>query len=161
MATINLFRIDTRLVHGQICTRWAKAVDINRIVVINNELMKDPFMSNIYKMSAPKGIKVEIMDISSAVSGWKANELGAGKLMVIVKDVISTYELYQAWFPIKEILIGNLIASTDNKSIIKIVLLNMVEFAMLKEIADSGVRIYIQNVPDHIQQSFSIIEKEF
>lgn len=46
MADINLIRIDTRLIHGQICTEWSKHANVNRIIVANDELCKDEFMAS-------------------------------------------------------------------------------------------------------------------
>lgn len=40
MAEIKLVRVDFRLIHGQVITRWLKQTNANRIVVIDNKLSK-------------------------------------------------------------------------------------------------------------------------
>lgn len=53
MANIVLCRIDSRLIHGQVVTKWVGQSQANRIAVVSDELDADPFMKNIYLMAAP------------------------------------------------------------------------------------------------------------
>ena len=50
MANIVLCRIDSRLIHGQVVTKWVGQSQANRIAVVSDELDADPFMKNIYLM---------------------------------------------------------------------------------------------------------------
>lgn len=59
MANIVLCRIDSRLIHGQVVTKWVGQSQANRIAVVSDELDADPFMKNIYLMAAPPNIKVD------------------------------------------------------------------------------------------------------
>lgn len=36
-------RIDYRLIHGQVITKWLKRSDANKIIVIDDPLSRDPF----------------------------------------------------------------------------------------------------------------------
>lgn len=44
MANIVLCRIDSRLIHGQVVTKWVGQSQANRIAVVSDELNADPFM---------------------------------------------------------------------------------------------------------------------
>lgn len=46
---IGLIRVDSRLIHGQLITKWLNYSKANVIVVVDDELSKDSFMSEIYK----------------------------------------------------------------------------------------------------------------
>ena len=48
MAKISLVRLDSRLIHGQVITKWVKIAKANRIIIIDDELSKDDFMVMIY-----------------------------------------------------------------------------------------------------------------
>ena len=41
MEGIRLVRIDFRLIHGQVITKWSKLTDVKSIVVVNDELAAD------------------------------------------------------------------------------------------------------------------------
>ena len=58
MAEIVLCRIDSRLIHGQVMTKWVNQVQANKIVVISDELAADDFLRSIYLMAAPSGVEV-------------------------------------------------------------------------------------------------------
>ena len=58
LMSIELTRVDFRLIHGQVITRWLTQCQINEIVTIDNDLNKDPFMQEVFKMAAPKGVKI-------------------------------------------------------------------------------------------------------
>ena len=60
MADINLVRIDFRLIHGQVVTKWVKQANANRIIIVNDMLAKDEFLASVYKMAAPSNVKVDI-----------------------------------------------------------------------------------------------------
>ncbi len=51
--SIVLCRVDSRLIHGQVVTKWVKQAQANRIVVVSEELEKDEFMRSVYLMAAP------------------------------------------------------------------------------------------------------------
>lgn len=62
MAEIKLFRIDSRLIHGQIITKWLKVTQADKIVVVDEMLAADDFMKEVYVAAVPKGISVDIYD---------------------------------------------------------------------------------------------------
>ena len=82
MANIVLCRIDSRLIHGQVVTKWVGQSQANRIAVVSDELDADPFMKNIYLMAAPPNIKVDCFGNQSFAAAWKENQLGDGKVLV-------------------------------------------------------------------------------
>ena len=80
MADIRLVRVDFRLMHGQVIANWVNQVDANAILIINEQLANDKFMQNVYKMAAPKGIRVSIMNLEKAMDRiqsekWKDRRL--------------------------------------------------------------------------------------
>ena len=43
MAEISLIRIDFRLIHGQVVTKWVKQANANRIIIVNDMLARMNF----------------------------------------------------------------------------------------------------------------------
>ncbi len=56
-----LFRIDDRLIHGQVVTFWSRRLNINRIVIASDEVAQDSFLKKVLKMTAPPGMKVNVL----------------------------------------------------------------------------------------------------
>ena len=65
---ITLFRIDERLIHGQIAIKWSKHYNINRIVVANNQAASSPLIQNTLRMAAPDQVKTAILPIGKAIA---------------------------------------------------------------------------------------------
>ena len=74
MAEIQIARIDYRLIHGQVVTKWMKAYPAKRIVIVDTELAQDDFMADIYAMAAPAGTKVDVVETDQAKKFFGRNE---------------------------------------------------------------------------------------
>ena len=161
MATIKLVRIDTRLVHGQICTRWCKELDVNRIIVVDDALSQDSFMSQIYKSVVPKTAPLTIYSVEEAIEQWKQDEFGAGVAFLIVGSVKTAYLLYKGGFPIEKLNVGNLVKGPEKKKIAESAFLDEEEYTMLKEMHDHDTYIFVQGIPDTKKYEFNVIQDKF
>lgn len=148
MAEIKLARIDFRLIHGQVITRWLKQTNASRILVIDNKLAKDPFMSQVYVMAAPPGVKVEMISVEEAVTGWQKNQLGKSSLLILFKTVRSALEAVEKGLEIQKLQIGGLGAGPGRKVVYNQVTLNAEDGESLQKIQDKGTQVYFQTVPE-------------
>lgn len=94
MADIVLCRIDSRLIHGQVMTKWVNQSSANKIVVVSDELAADEFMLQIYLLSAPAGVKVECYGIEDTIKHWNEDQFGAGKVLLLLPDLKSMKQVY-------------------------------------------------------------------
>lgn len=161
VATINLIRIDTRLIHGQVITKWLKVADANRIVIIDDSLSEDTFMAEIYIAAAPKGISIQILSVDEAVQSWKENELGDGKILVLFKDVESCYNAYKRGFPIKSLQIGGLASAPGRVTVLRAVSFDQKDVEQLNEMKNGGSEIYLHIIPEEQKVKFENALKKF
>ena len=68
MAEIVLARVDDRLIHGQIVNEWISAVNPTHLIIIDDDLVTDKFMSDIYRALIPIWLEAKILSVDSAVS---------------------------------------------------------------------------------------------
>ena len=162
MADIVLIRADFRLIHGQVITKWAKQTMANKILIVDDMLAKDSFMSSIYTMSAPPGMEVVIDTVEDVVSKWKADGYGNCRLFILIKDVPTIYTLFKKGFPVKELQIGGRGAAPGRKVVFGPITLDQSDAVKLTEMQDSGIRVYLHQVPDDPSMEFTkILEKKF
>ena len=83
--SIALTRVDFRLIHGQVITRWLKQCDINEIVTVDTALSKDEFMQDVFKMAAPKGVRIRILSVEEAVAAQENGEFERNRILVLLK----------------------------------------------------------------------------
>lgn len=154
MAKIVLSRIDSRLIHGQVITKWLKRVDANRIIIIDDNLAEDKFMLDVYTMAAPPNVKVQILTIDTFIKDWGTNKYGEDKILLLFKDVDHVYNLFNEGFDIKELQVGGLGSGPDRVSVYKNISFNAKDVEQLEELSKKGLTIYLQPVPEDKSRTF-------
>jgi PTS system mannose-specific IIB component/D-glucosaminate-specific PTS system IIB component len=76
MATINLARIDDRLIHGQVMQVWSKGHGTNAIFVVDDATASDEFMKEIYESTQSTGnMKIKVFSSDGIVEEWKKKQV--------------------------------------------------------------------------------------
>ena len=84
MSGIVLFRIDERLVHGQVVTAWLGHTQAEEILVVDDATAQDSLLRSIVKMAVPPQVEVQIAALEEAEELLAELEAEA-RVMVIVK----------------------------------------------------------------------------
>ena len=71
MSNIVLARIDDRLIHGQVMTAWVQYTGGNEIVIADDKVANDPFLSAVITGAVPKHLKAEAMKNKKAADYLK------------------------------------------------------------------------------------------
>lgn len=78
-------RIDGRLIHGQVANLWATKLNIDRFVVIDDEVAQSDIDKQALKLATPAGIKLSVIPIEKAAQNINNGKYGTQRLMVIAK----------------------------------------------------------------------------
>lgn len=148
---ILLSRIDERLIHGQVMTRWITGLYITRIILIDDTIAKDDFMVDVLLLSAPVGVEVKVMSVDNAVKFITVDDSPA-KTMLLFKDIRYVKALADAGFLVPRLDIGNIGSSPIRKGVTREVFMSPEEQAMAKELCEKGMYIYIQKLPSDKEQ---------
>ena len=57
MKNVVLARVDDRLIHGEVVSVWTPSLNVNRIIVVDDEVAADKFNKRVIKALAPKWCK--------------------------------------------------------------------------------------------------------
>ncbi|WP_332236885.1 PTS system mannose/fructose/N-acetylgalactosamine-transporter subunit IIB [Sporolactobacillus sp. KGMB 08714] len=154
---VKLVRIDYRLIHGQVITKWSNKANVNRIVVVNDELAKDSFMAQIYTMAAPPGIKVEVVAIENFVKeALKVDSSYNSKaILVLFKNIIDAKKTVEAGVKFNSMQIGGLGAGNGRKMIVKGISIDRKDAEDLLVIQDTGVEVNFQVTPEENRVSLN------
>ena len=115
--SIELTRVDFRLIHGQVITRWLTQCNINEIVTIDTPLSKDAFMQEVFKMAAPKGVKITIVSVEDAVKLQQEGAFEQNRVMVLFKGVASLNDAVEAGLKLNQVQIGGLGGGPGRKAV--------------------------------------------
>lgn len=161
MGNIVLTRIDSRLIHGQVMTKWVNQVRANKIVVVSDELANDEFMRSIYLMSAPAGIDVLCLTEAQAVEQYKADVFGDGNVLLLLPSVAALKNIYDAGIEVSSIQVGGLGGGPERKVVFQNITLDDADANALGELADKGVDIVFQTIPEDAPQGIEAILKKY
>lgn len=146
-------RVDERLIHGQVAMVWTNTVGASRIIVVNNEVVKDDMTLAGLKMAKPAGVKLSIMTVNRAVERLKENSYPGDRIFVITKNIGDMAELIRQGVEIKRVNVGNVAQREGSRNIKKSVNLTEQDIAEIHEMIDSGHEVTAQMLPNESDQS--------
>ena len=147
--SIELTRVDFRLIHGQVITRWLTQCQINEIVTIDTALSKDALMQEVFKMAAPKGVKITIVNVEDAVKRQQEGAFDKNRVMVLFKGVAELNAAVQAGLKLEKVQIGGLGGGPGRKAVNNAITLDRADADTLIELEKMGIEIYFQTTPDY------------
>lgn len=104
---IKLFRIDERLIHGQIAIKWSKHTGVDSIVVANDHAAQSTMIQRSLKMAAPAGIKTVIKSLDAAVATLNDPRCQPLKVLVLVNSPKDALNLVSRVPGIEKVNVGN------------------------------------------------------
>ena len=104
---IKMFRIDERLIHGQIAIKWSRHTGVDHIVVGNYAAANSPIIQKSLKMAAPAGIKTAIRSVDDAIALLQDPRCEAMKILMLVNSPEDAERVVAAVSGIPYINIGN------------------------------------------------------
>lgn len=161
MAKITWARVDYRLIHGQVITKWSKIASANEIVIVDDMLAADEFMASIYTMAAPSGVNVQIKTVADAAAAYQDGSLGAGNIFLLFKDVHAARASREAGLTFETLQLGGIPAEAGRKIVFPAVALGPSEVEDIRALHDAGVEIQIQVVPEEAGISYEEALKKY
>lgn len=156
-----LTRVDFRLIHGQVMTRWLTQTGANEIVTVDTATSKDPFMMDVFKMAAPKGIRIKIYDVDRAVKAQRDGEFEKNKIIILFKNVAELKRAIDAGLRLDSIQIGGLGGGPGRKAVLNAITLDQKDLDDLLAIQDQGSKVYFQTTPDYPSAKLDEIAAKF
>lgn len=148
MRNVVLARVDDRLIHGEVVTAWIPTTQATRVLIIDDEVVKDEFNVRVVKALAPAGTKVFVYSVEKAAEKLMVEGLPGERLLLLAKTPTSYARLVKAGVPLKEVNLGGAGIRGERQPFINNVALNPEEVLSCEEMQKAGVRVYYQLVPE-------------
>lgn len=161
MAEIVLTRIDSRLIHGQVMTKWVQQSQANRIIVVSDELANDEFMRSVYLMSAPEGITIDCYTEMETIEKFKENGFGEGKVLLLLPSLVAIKNIFEGGVIVSEVQVGGLGGAPNRKAVFQNITLDDADAEILEYLTSKGLKIYFQIIPEDAPQEVSGILKKY
>lgn len=157
MAEIVLFRIDDRLLHGQVSKRWLKEVGANTIIVADDKVAGDEETIAIMDVATLLGVKSYFLSIKDAIEKLKHLEKDT-RAILLVKNPEMAFKIVDQGLNVDKINMGNKSRISESKEIAPSIYLTNEDIGYLKDIENEGVEIIILSLPDDKLVEFDTIK---
>lgn len=144
---IKLIRIDDRLIHGQIVMAWTKAVEVKRIVVINDKVFLDAIRKMLLETVAPPGIKVSVLSVKDGITKLQDGSFEGQDLMILFTNPTDVLAVKTAGVPLNTINIGGMSFSQGKNQLTKAISVDAADIEAFKQLHSLGCDLQIQVVP--------------
>ncbi|KRM96147.1 PTS system, IIB component [Liquorilactobacillus aquaticus DSM 21051] len=103
---VRLLRIDSRLLHGQVATNWAKAISVNRILVVSDRVAQDMMRKTLIIQAAPPGLRANVITVEKMIRIYHDLRFVSVKPMILVEDPIDAKRLVEGGIKVSSVNIG-------------------------------------------------------
>lgn len=138
---IVLFRIDDRLIHGQIAVGWASALRPDRIVLADDGVAASEWERSLYAAAVPPEIKVSILSISETMRQFRGGVFDREKVILIVKHPRSVVALLDGGISARDVNVGGLHFRDGTEQVAEGVYLDAEEKAILRDLVKRGIKL--------------------
>lgn len=157
---INLARVDTRLLHGQVATNWTPASKANRIIVASDTVAKDDLRKQLIKQAAPGEVKANVVPIDKLIEASKDPRFGNTHALILFETPQEALRAIEGGVPIKELNIGSMAHSTGKTMVNNVLSMDKDDVATFEKLRDLGVEFDVRKVPsDSRKNLFDLIKK--
>jgi PTS system mannose-specific IIB component len=153
---IVFFRIDERLIHGQIVTSWLNSVKCDTIVVADDKATKDLFSKTVYSMAVPRDYKFILSTVDDAITYLKDN--GSEDVFLIAGNIHAAELLINA-LNLSSVNLGYLGSHPGRMKYDKSLFLSQEDLVIIKRLLNKGIEIFVQNVSTERKKNINSIIK--
>ena len=143
---IPLLRIDSRLIHGQVATSWAKAVKCDAIFAISDEVASDPLRSKLLLQVAPAHLQSYVITVDKAIKVWHNPMYADRKVLWLVTKPGDIVRLIEGGVDIKQVNVGGMTHREGCKLISQAVAVDADDVAAFKRLHEMGVKMTLQQL---------------
>ena len=144
---IELYRIDDRLVHGQVVVGWGQPLNVTFVVLVDDVIATSDWEQELYRMGAPPEMTVTFESVASALGHLGEYRTRSGNGILLTGDIDTMSRLVAGTDSIKAVNVGGIHHKTGRAAKLRYVFLTPAEEAELRALAVRGVTITAQDVP--------------
>ncbi|ATA21862.1 PTS system D-mannose-specific IIA component (Man family) /PTS system D-mannose-specific IIB component (Man family) [Gibbsiella quercinecans] len=143
---IGLARIDDRLIHGQVATRWTKETNVSRIIVISDEVAADHVRKTLLTQVAPPGVTAHVVDVAKMIRVWNNPKYAGDRVMLLFTNPTDVCRVVDAGVAIKSVNIGGMAFRQGKTQVNNAVSVDEKDIEAFKKLNDLGIELEVRKV---------------
>jgi PTS system mannose-specific IIB component/fructoselysine and glucoselysine-specific PTS system IIB component len=144
---IHLYRIDDRLIHGQVVVGWGQPLNARFLVLVDDLVASSDWEKELYRMAVPPEMDIYFADVDTAVREHTRYASDPRPGILIAGDITSMYRLAKGVKAIGTVNLGGVHHRAGRVEKLRYVFLTPAEEQELRALEASGVEVTAQDVP--------------
>lgn len=143
---IGLARIDDRLIHGQVATRWTKETNVSRIIVVSDEVAADTVRKTLLTQVAPPGVTAHVVDIEKMVRVYNNPKYAGQRVMLLFTNPTDVERLVAAGVNITSVNIGGIAYRQGKTQVTNAVSIDERDVIAFNQLNARGIELEVRKV---------------
>ena len=145
--SVELYRIDDRLIHGQVVVGWGQPLDLNFIVLVDDEVACSDWEQELYRMGVPPEMEVFFDSVTSAAEHLAEYQRDGRRGLRLTGDIDTMRRLIELTNGIGAVNLGGIHHRAGRVQRLRYVFLTPDEESELRALGARGVDVTAQDVP--------------
>lgn len=139
------FRVDNRLVHGQVIEAWLPYTGARHLVVANDSLAEDPLRQQIVSLAVPQRVSMHFAKLTALPRTLRG--CGEENTVVLMENCGDAERILELGVQVPVLNIGNLHYAPGKRQLLPHVAVSEKDEALLRAFATEGVQLDFRSVP--------------
>jgi len=145
---ISLFRIDERLIHGQVVLGWGSMLRPGRYVVVDDAVAGSDWEQELYVLGLPDDVDAQFLSVDQAaeqLQNWRDDEV---RTVVLARNVETVVRLASGGRMVGDVVnIGGIHHGPGRSQVLSYVYLDDLDRRRLAELVEHGVSVAARDLP--------------
>jgi mannose/fructose/N-acetylgalactosamine-specific phosphotransferase system component IIB len=156
---IDLYRIDDRLIHGQVVVGWGQPLNARFLVLVDDIVAASDWEKDLYRMAVPPEMEIYFADVATAIKEHARYASDPRPGILISGDIDSMLRLVKGVKAIGSVNLGGIHHRAGRAEKLRYIFLTPSEEKQLRELESAGVEVTAQDVPSaHIIPLSDVLE---
>ena len=158
---VKLLRIDSRLLHGQVATNWAKTIKVDRILVVSDRVADDKIRKTLILQAKPPGIKVHVITLDKMLRIYRDARFYGMRVLILVEDPLDALTLIKGGIKVASVNVGAISFDNTKKMVSDAISVNQADVEAFKWMHQHKIKLDMRKVSNDSSKDFwkVLIEK--
>jgi len=159
--TILLYRVDERLIHGQVVIGWGSELSPDRYVVVDDALAVSGWEQELYQLSLPEGLTAEFLRVADAVERLPVLARDDQRCFLLTRDIDTMLRLAEAGLlEGATVNIGGVHYAPGRKQVRPYLYLDDADRMRIQRLKELGVGVAARDLPGSVRVNVESLLKE-
>jgi mannose/fructose/N-acetylgalactosamine-specific phosphotransferase system component IIB len=144
---ILLYRVDERLIHGQVMVGWGNSLKFDRVVLINDQVAANKWERDLYLACVPPEMKATILPVDEGVAKILQNRFKGERIVILVDSPFDILRMVKKGVKIDSVNVGGVHSKRNRMKILPYLCLSPEEISAFKKIISAGIECECRDLP--------------